>query len=199
MQFVYDCYDGDTRLFTTTSASEALQELGKLPGAAEVRIIKTDARHLGISTAIDADGLESDSVAEERRVWLDVPAKKAIGWKPFDEEESGIHVKPPYDDNVKTAAAATKPKTSAIPPTAILQLGEAMQNGADKYGRFNWRTTTVSATVFYDAINRHLLEWMDGIDRASDSKVHHLAHIMANCAIILDAEKHKVFNDDRLK
>lgn len=198
MQFVYDCYDGDTRLFTTTSASEALQELGKLPGAAEVRIIKTDALHLGVSTAIDADGLESDSVAEERRIWLDAPPSSKE-WKPFDEEESGIHVKQPYDDNVKTAAAAAKPKTSAIPSTAILQLGEAMQNGADKYGRFNWRTTTVSATVFYDAINRHLLEWMDGIDRASDSKVHHLAHIMANCAIILDAEKHKVFNDDRLK
>lgn len=101
------------------------------------------------------------------------------------------------DNNVKTAAATAKPRTSAVPTVGIFALGAAMQNGADKYGRFNWRDTTVSASVFYDAIQRHLMAWQSGEDYADDSGIHHLAHAMAGCAILLDAKLHNVFNDDR--
>lgn len=101
------------------------------------------------------------------------------------------------DRNVKTAAAANKPKTSAVPPIAIMALGSAMQNGADKYGKFNWRGTEVTASVFYDAMMRHLAAWYSGENFAPDSGVHHLAHLMAGAAIVLDAEHNKVFIDDR--
>lgn len=103
------------------------------------------------------------------------------------------------DNNVKTAAAAGKPTLSAVPPVALLALGAAMQDGANKYGKFNWRTTAVTASVFYDALHRHLLDWYNGEDFASDSKIHHLAHLMAGCAIILDATAAGVFKDDRDK
>jgi hypothetical protein len=101
------------------------------------------------------------------------------------------------DNNVKTAAAADKPKTSAVPPIAIMALGAAMQDGANKYGLFNWRTTSVSATVFYDAMMRHLAAWYSGENHAQDSGVHHLAHLMAGAAILLDGEFNNVFIDDR--
>jgi hypothetical protein len=101
------------------------------------------------------------------------------------------------DNNLKTAAAKDKPKTSAIPPIAILALGEAMQDGANKYGRYNWRDSAVSSTVFYDAIMRHLLLWYSGETFAPDSKIHHLAHVMAGCAILIDASYSNVANDDR--
>ena len=101
------------------------------------------------------------------------------------------------DSNLKTAAAVGKARTWAIPPVAVIQLGAAMQDGANKYGTLNWRDTGVTASVFYDAMMRHLLDWRDGNNKASDSGVHHLAHLMAGAAIVLDAESRGILNDDR--
>ena len=53
------------------------------------------------------------------------------------------------DDNPKTAIGITKPGISAIPPVAILKLGEAMTDGKRKYGLTNWREKTVSASIYY--------------------------------------------------
>ena len=105
---------------------------------------------------------------------------------------------PPYpDDNPKTVVGLSKPGTAAIPPVAILQLGQAMHNGEVKYGRFNWRDRHVTTSVYTDAIDRHMLAFRDGEDRADDSNLHHLAHVMACCAILLDAFALGKINDDR--
>jgi hypothetical protein len=101
------------------------------------------------------------------------------------------------DDNPKTAIGITKPGISAIPPVAILKLGEAMTDGKRKYGLTNWREKTVSASIYYDAAFRHLASWYDGEDLASDSLVDHLAHTMACCAILIDAIMMGKINDDR--
>jgi len=105
----------------------------------------------------------------------------------------------PVDSNPKTLAALSKPKLSDVPPVALFGLGAAMSDGAVKYGRFNWRDTEASASVFYDAMMRHLADWYNGEDFADDSKIHHLAHLMASCAIVLDAELHGKLKDDRDK
>lgn len=104
---------------------------------------------------------------------------------------------PPVDDNPKTVYGAAKPGISAIPPSAILHLGQAMADGRAKYGLMNWREKTVSSSVYYDAAGRHLLDWWDGEDAARDSLVHHLAHTMACCAILIDAIETGKLNDDR--
>jgi hypothetical protein len=101
------------------------------------------------------------------------------------------------DNNPKTLAALKKARVSDVPPVALFALGAAMSDGADKYGRFNYRDTSATASVFYDAILRHLVDWYNGEDYAHDSKVHHLAHIMASCAILLDTMRNGNFNDDR--
>lgn len=101
------------------------------------------------------------------------------------------------DTNPKTAVGLTKPSLRAIPPAALLHLGRAMSNGEGKYGLFNWREHTVSSSVYYDAAMRHLLAWWDGENEAADSGVHHLAHVMACCAIVLDAHASGKLNDDR--
>ena len=129
---------------------------------------------------------------------------KALQWKgapppDFRTVMQQMAPKQLADNNVKTAAAAGKPTLSAVPPVALIALGAAMQDGANKYGKFNWRTTAVTASVFYDALHRHLLDWYNGEDFAPDSKIHHLAHLMAGCAIILDATAAGVFKDDRDK
>jgi hypothetical protein len=112
------------------------------------------------------------------------------------EEKSKTNL---VDKNLKTAAAVGKPKLSDVPPVALFALGAAMSDGADKYGRFNWRDTGVTSSVFYDAIARHLVDWFNGEDFTHDSKVRHLGAIMASCAILLDAEFEGILNDDRMR
>jgi hypothetical protein len=101
------------------------------------------------------------------------------------------------DDNPKTAVGLTKPGFSAIPPVALIHLGRAMADGRKKYGLMNWREKTVTTSVYYDAALRHLMSFWDGEDLASDSLVEHLGHVMACCAIILDAASNGQLNDDR--
>jgi hypothetical protein len=105
----------------------------------------------------------------------------------------------PVDKNLKTLAALNKPRISDVPPVALFAMGAAMSDGAKKYGRFNWRDTGTTTSVFYDAMIRHLADWYNGEDYAHDSKIHHLAHVMASCAILLDSELQGSMNDDRVK
>jgi len=99
--------------------------------------------------------------------------------------------------NKKDAVGATKASTDCIPSAAIFALGAAMADGGKKYDPFNYRDSQVKASVFHNAMNRHHWDWWEGEDYAPDSLVHHLGHLMACCAIILDAISVGNFVDDR--
>ena len=99
--------------------------------------------------------------------------------------------------NPKDLIGITKPSFTVIPPSALLHMGRAMQNGAQKYGAFNWRSKAVRASIYVDAGLRHKLSWWDGEEVASDSLVHHLAHDMACNAILIDALTTGNLVDDR--
>ena len=102
--------------------------------------------------------------------------------------------------NPKTAAGAAKPALfSVIPTAALLHLGEVMKLGADKYGPFNWRETPVPAETYVDAMGRHMLSWQDGENLDPESQKSHLAHVMACCAIIIDAMENNMLDDNRPK
>jgi hypothetical protein len=102
------------------------------------------------------------------------------------------------DDNPKTIHGVAKPGVHCIPPSALLHLGQAMANGEAKYGLMNWRQDRITASTYYNAMAaRHLPAWWDGEDFAQDSAVHHLAHVMACCAILIDAIETGMLNDDR--
>lgn len=99
--------------------------------------------------------------------------------------------------NPKAALGDAKPSMSLIPPAALLHMGAAMKNGAAKYGALKWREVSLDSTTYYDAAMRHMLAWLDGEDVAPDSGVHHLGHVMACCAIVLDAISMGNLNDNR--
>lgn len=106
------------------------------------------------------------------------------------------------DGNPKTAAGAKKPDLTVIPPTALLHLATAMMNGEAKYGLYNWRDIPVSSRPYIAAAMRHLLAYLDGEEFSADTvetgrPVHHLAHVMATCAIVLDAMEVGALNDNR--
>lgn len=135
-------------------------------------------------------------------------------WPPLMSGEDGGHVTIDLtnvayepaggypDGNPKTAMGAKKPDLTCIPATALLHLATGMMNGEIKYGLYNWRNIPISARPYIAAGLRHLLAYMDGEDYSADTvaagkPVHHLAHVMATCAIILDAEEQGVLNDNR--
>lgn len=125
-------------------------------------------------------------------------AGRSLMLKPSEAFRDSPAAPAPYpDENPKTAIGAKKPPLAFIPPAALLVMGGAMADGARKYGHANWRNNPVSATVYYDAAMRHLLSWMDGEDFAEDSGVHHLGHVMACCAILIDAMSVGTLNDNR--
>lgn len=99
--------------------------------------------------------------------------------------------------NPKESIGSSKVPLHLVPPSAIHYLALAFKDGAAKYGPYNWREAGVSASVYYAAAMRHLSAWLDGQNESSDAGVHHLAHVMACCAIVLDAESVGRLNDDR--
>jgi hypothetical protein len=104
------------------------------------------------------------------------------------------------DNNPKTAFGLKKVPLHLVPPALEQGAAEAFQNGADKYGPFNWRDHTISATVYYAACKRHLDAWFDRTDAgdaAPDSGVHHIKHAAACLAMILDVMGTERFNDNR--
>jgi len=101
------------------------------------------------------------------------------------------------DNNPKTAAGRAKPAMRAVPTTALLAEGQVMVLGEQKYGRLNWRSKVVSASVYYDAIMRHMFDWWEGRNVDPESGQSDLAHVRACCGILIDAAAHGNLNDDR--
>lgn len=101
------------------------------------------------------------------------------------------------DNNPKTALGAKKVPLHLVPPSAKHYLALALADGARKYGPYNWRDQPISVSVYKGALERHIDAYWDGEECASDSNIHHIAHAMACCALILDAMTVGMLNDDR--
>lgn len=99
--------------------------------------------------------------------------------------------------NPKDLIGNTKVSISKFPVIAATYGAMAMMDGAEKYGAYNWRDKDVIASIYIDAALRHLYCWFEGQERATDSKVHHLGHAIACCAILLDAQGTGHLVDDR--
>lgn len=99
----------------------------------------------------------------------------------------------------KASEGAKKTQLHLLPPVAMAEAAKAHQQGAEKYGPFNWRKTNVCTSTYISAIMRHLDLWRDGEDLAPDSGVSHLGHIIASANILLDAANCGTLVDDRAK
>jgi hypothetical protein len=99
--------------------------------------------------------------------------------------------------NPKDLIGVKKPQVHLVPPALIIGVAKAMEDGAKKYGPYNWRGNKVRATVYIAAAQRHILEFLDGENTATDSGVLHLAHAAACCGILLDAQATGNLIDDR--
>ena len=91
------------------------------------------------------------------------------------------------DANPKDALGVRKAPLRFVPPALTIHASDAMAQGAEKYGPYNWREKSVKAMVYAEAMQRHLAAFIDGQDCAEDSGAHHLGHVAACCGIVLDA------------
>lgn len=103
----------------------------------------------------------------------------------------------PESNNPKDRVGQAKVSISKFPGVAILHGAHAMMNGSGKYGPYNWREHTVLASAYVDAGHRHLDSWFEREEEAEDSHVHHLGHLLACGAILLDAQACGKLVDDR--
>lgn len=101
------------------------------------------------------------------------------------------------DNNPKTAFGMAKTPLDLIPPEMLNHVARAFANGAAKYGPYNWRTAKISSSVYYAAAMRHLTAWWEREEVAPDSGVHHLGHVGACLAMILDTQHSDLLNDNR--
>lgn len=101
------------------------------------------------------------------------------------------------DTNPKKVFGMAKPGMSNVPQIAMFFLGLAMQEGADKYGPFNWRKTKVDASTYYNAAMRHWNLYFSGEDYDPKTGLHHLGYAMACAAILIDADLTESLFDDR--
>ena len=88
--------------------------------------------------------------------------------------------------NPKDLVGAKKAPLSLVPPALVIGASEGLAVGAEKYGPFNWRQYPVEVMTYVEAALRHLAAFADGEDCASDSGVHHLKHVVAGLAVLLD-------------
>ena len=101
--------------------------------------------------------------------------------------------------NPKDRIGQTKLDLGEFPTIAIVEGALAMEQGALKYGRRNFRYADVKASVYIAALKRHIHKYESGedYDADTDGQVHHLGSVEACAAILLDAAHHGTLIDDR--
>lgn len=99
--------------------------------------------------------------------------------------------------NPKERIGIKKVSMSVVPATVLSEVAVGMTEGAKKYGPYNWRTSGVRASVYYDATMRHLMRWWEREDLDPDSKLSHLTKAICSLMVLRDGMLQGVMTDDR--
>jgi hypothetical protein len=120
--------------------------------------------------------------AQERRIQAGVAPQPSTGTKPT---------------NPKDAIGTNKVNLGLFPDTARIAGALAFTEGALKYGRYNWRVAGVRASIYKDALDRHMSQWWNGEDMDGDSQMSHLFKALACIAVLIDSQVCGKLTDDR--
>lgn len=99
--------------------------------------------------------------------------------------------------NPKDLVGSKKAPLRYVPPALAIAASGPMEDGAIKYGPFNWRTQPVEVLTYIEAVFRHLYAYLDGQDDAEDSGHSHIDHAIAGLGIIADARANGSLIDNR--
>lgn len=125
------------------------------------------------------------------------PASEVLRvWRNVMWQEPTADVK---DTNPKDLIGSDKLPLSQLPVMGKAYQALAHLEGTLKYGLVNWREAGVRASIYLDAMERHMGKLKDGEWADPKTKVPHLGSIMACCAILADAYECGKLVDDRPK
>ena len=100
--------------------------------------------------------------------------------------------------NPKDLLGIKKVQLNLVPASSKIYQALAMEDGAEKYGTYNWRSNKVQASIYIAACLRHLEALYDSREElAEDSQKPHLGHALACIGIIVDALETGNLVDDR--
>jgi hypothetical protein len=99
--------------------------------------------------------------------------------------------------NPKDAVGIAKVPHSTLSAQVMGEVGLAMMEGALKYGRSNYREAGVRASVYYDALYRHLNSFWEGQDVDSASGLSHVTKAIACLMVLRDSMLQENWVDDR--
>ena len=105
-----------------------------------------------------------------------------------------LQVKEP---NPKDGVGSTKVHLTSVPPIVGVLASLSFLEGKLKYGAWNWRMTPVRASVYTDALSRHLAKYLSGEECDPVTHVPHLGSIIACAGILADAKLQGTLIDDR--
>jgi hypothetical protein len=108
--------------------------------------------------------------------------------QPMSDEQPKVGKK--YDEN--------KPPLDLIPPEAIEDEAKAWGFGANKYGRYNFRSG-IAYTRLIAAALRHLFALLRGEDNDPESGLPHEAHVRCCMGMLSVMKKTRTDLDDRYK
>jgi hypothetical protein len=134
--------------------------------------------------------------------WLDwsggngLDEAEIIAWRPH---KPASPTPPLHPNDPKGAAGAKKAPMHLLPPKPLMQTAWVMGHGDVKYGAWNFLDAKVLASTYIGAIGRHWAQFSSGEDTDADSGLPHLAHIAANCMIVMAAADAGTLVDDRRK
>jgi hypothetical protein len=99
--------------------------------------------------------------------------------------------------NPKDACGIKKVPFSTVSMPVMAEVGLAMLEGALKYGRHNYRVVGVRASVYFDALMRHMGAWWEGEDIDPDSGLSHVTKAIATLVVLRDSMIRNKLCDDR--
>lgn len=99
--------------------------------------------------------------------------------------------------NPKDVIGIKKAPLSTLSCPVLYEMGLGMLEGARKYGRHNYRAMGVSATVYYDAALRHIMDWWEGEDTDLDSGLNHITKALTALMVLRDSMLMGNWVDDR--
>ena len=101
------------------------------------------------------------------------------------------------ETNPKDAVGSRKASMRYVPVNVMLEQGLCLQEGGLKYGAHNYRDAGVRASVYYDALWRHMGAWWEGEDIDRDSALSHVAKGISTLIVLRDAMMNDMWEDDR--
>lgn len=99
--------------------------------------------------------------------------------------------------NPKDGVGSTKLPLHLVPDTLLIFAAMAFTEGDAKYGMYNFRVAGVRASIYIDALGRHMMKFKNGEWADKVTLVPHLASAAACIAILIDGFVLDNITDDR--